>query len=87
MVIRRCSSLTHLLDEEIPPPALFAALSKKWTTGAGDDKALETAVRLLHAAVNVSVGARAETGRAPHKLLHTLAGSHANGSWSYYRAC
>ena len=46
---------------------------------AGDDEALETAGCSSHAAVNFAVGIRADTGRAPHKLLRTFDGRHAEG--------
>ena len=61
MVVHRCSYLAHLQDERSPPPALFAALLKKWTPGAGGDEALKTAVRLSRAIVDLTISARAKT--------------------------
>ena len=80
MMGRRRLSLTCLLDEVIPLPALFATLSKKWMTGAGEDEALKTDVHSSCTAVNLAVEAQSKTGWAPHKLLHTLAVCHAEGS-------
>ena len=45
----------------------------------GDNEACKTSVCLSCAAVELSVGARAETGQAPHELLRTLAGHHSKG--------
>ena len=37
MVVLRSSSLVHILDDQIPQPALFNALLDKWVLGEGGD--------------------------------------------------
>ena len=46
-------------------------------TGAGNDEALENDVFSLRTTIKLAVGAWADTGWAPHELLHTLVGCHA----------
>ena len=79
MVGRRCSSLTRILDKGIPPPTIFPTMSKNWALGAGDDEASKAAICSLCATVNISIGTRADTGRAPHGILHTLVGRPSEG--------
>ena len=45
----------------------------------GCNEAPETLVCSLRANIDLSVNTQAETGRAPHKLLCTLAGCHTEG--------
>ena len=77
MVGCHCLSLACIMDKEIPPPAIFAALSKKWVHGVGDNEAYETAIHPSRTSVNPAVGAPDETGQAPHEFLHTLMGRHS----------
>ena len=79
MVGRRHSSLACILDKESPLTALFGALLKKWALGAGENEAPKTAVCFSRAAVDLSGSDRAETGRASHEVLCTLAGRHTKG--------
>ena len=67
------------MDKGSPPPDIFSALSNNWTPGTVNDEAPDTTFLLLHAAADLAVGAWAETGQAPHELICTLAGHHAEG--------
>ena len=71
-------SLTRLLEEGIPPPDIFNALSKKWTMFAVDNEALETAACSLRAAINLTICARDKTGWHPQYSSYSC-GSHAKG--------
>ena len=62
----------------MPPAALFAVLAKKQASGVAGDKAF-TVGHYLHAAINLDVGALAETGRATFELLRSLAGHRSEG--------
>ena len=79
MVGPRHSSLARLLDEGSPPTTIFATLSKKWTPGAGDIEAFETTVWSLRVTVDLTLVEQAKTGGAPHEILHTITGNHAEG--------
>ena len=62
-----------------PPPPLSSTLAKKWATGAGVNEDLETSGCYSHAATDLSTGDLDDIGRAPYKLLHSLAGRHTKG--------
>ena len=65
--------------EPPPPLPLFSTLVNKWATGAGGNEALETYGRSSHASADLSAESLDDIGRGPYKLLHSLAGRHAEG--------
>ena len=72
VVSRRHSSLAHLLDDGTPhPAAVFAALEKRWASGAVEGDSFADG-RSLCAAFDLDVGTLAETGCAHYKLLRSL---------------
>ena len=50
---------------------LFAALAKKWESGAVEDGDILTGFS-THASLNLDVGALLETGRATYEILRSL---------------
>ena len=78
MVHLRHSSLDHLLENDVPPAALFAILANMWVFGGVEDKAFAEG-RSSCAAVDLDVGDLAKTSRATFKLLRSLVWRHPEG--------
>ena len=78
MADRRRVSLDPLLDNGTLPAALFTMLARKWALGMAEDEAFAPGYS-SRAAVDLDVGALAETGRTLFKFLMSLAGRQLEG--------
>ena len=72
------SSLTHVLDDGIPPVALFVALEKRWASGVVEYETF-AAEGSSRADFNLDVGALVYTSRAPFEIPRSLVGRRLEG--------